>query len=228
MSNLSDREVLPPSVTLLNHPVVEEAITRLRICPQGKTYTDLVDLVGNFLAAEATRDLSTDGWSVTTRLGDPAPGRKIRGRVGLVSITRGGNDLIPAFRRMLPTSSVYHVAARRKTEVIDGKKVVSAYLIDSKLPEKLPEEMETVIVLDPLFASGSSVELVLKLLQALKAKHIIFVCVMAAPEGMDLIVERFPEVRIIMAQLDEKLDENFYIRPGLGDGSDVGNATTHD
>lgn len=230
MSNLSGREILPASVTLLNHPVVEAAITRLRICKSGRNYTDLMTLVGRFLAIEATRDLPTKEWIVTTRtMHLAAPGHDLDGRVGLVPITRGGNDLLAAFRDMLPDSSIYHVAARRKSKIgPDGNKIIWAELLDSKLPKALPKGMETMIVLDPMFATGCSIELVLSLVQALGPKRIIFVCTLAAPEGMDMITKLFPNVRIIMAQLDARLDENGYIEPGWGDGSDVSNYTEHD
>ena len=229
MSTLSGRKILPANVTLLNHPVVEVAITRLRICKGGKSYTDLMTLVGRFLAIEATRDLPTKEWIVVSRMRLQANGRELDGRVGLVSITRGGNDLIEAFRGLLPESPVYHVAARRKSKAgPNGEKIVYAELLDSKLPKTLPSGMKTMIVLDPMFASGSSAELVLNLVQTLGPSRIIFVCALAAPEGMDMIAERFPDVRVIMAQLDERLNDDSYIEPGWGDGSDISNCTEHD
>lgn len=227
MSNLSSRPV-PPNVTLVSHPVADAAVTRLRICPGGEVYTRNMEVVGQFLAVEATKDLPTEPWKVTTRMSAHAPGVKLHGRVALVSITRGGNDLIAPFRRLLPDSSIYYVAARRVTTELDGKKKVHAKLIDSKLPQAMPKEIHTAIVLDPMFASGCSVELILELLEVYKLERIIFVCLMAAFEGIDLISQRWPNVQIITAQIEEKLDENFYMVPGIGDGSDVSCLTSHD
>lgn len=214
-------KALPKNVTLLNHPVVQANITRMRICQSGGQYTQHLEVVGRFLAAEATKDLSTESWRVLTRLGLQAEGHKLIGRVGLVSIARGGNGLLRLFRELLPDSSIYHVTARRDEET--GK----ARIIDSKLPNKYdrPKDIHTMIVLDPMLATGGSAELVMQMVAELKPQKMIFVGVLAAPEGMRHLAQAFPTARIILAQVDERLNEKFYIIPGFGDGSDIENCT---
>ena len=130
----------------------------------------------------------------------------------LVSILRAGNGLIDGFSQICPEASVGHLGLYRDHETA---KPVSYY-------SSLPDEMEKrqVILGDPMLATGGSAVMAIETLRAMGVTDIVFACLVAAPEGVDAVHGKFPEVPIVTAALDRELNKVSYILPGLGDAGD--------
>jgi len=197
---------------IVEHPLLQDRLTRLR---DKKTSTAqfrfTMEEAGLLLAAEATRDLPTRPCRINTPL-KVHTGRVISGQTVLVPVLRAGLSLLPGFQRLLPAAGIGYIGLARNEQTL----VPQSYY--QKLP---PLTRQThVFLLDPMLATGGSSLAALKLLQQNGARHITLVCLLAAPEGVRKIHEAFPDVPIIAAALDEKLDHRGYIVPGLGDAGD--------
>ena len=211
---------LPDIVQVLAHPVLRTAITRLRICRRGYGAAQLLETIGSFLALEATREIETANFPVVARTGVDVMGCKLAESGALVPIMRTGNGLLMPFWRYLPDARVYHVLARRDEKTAVGR------IIDSKVPEPLPKDVRTVFILDPMLATGGSAEIVIKDVMRCNPERVVFASVFAAPEGVERLAETFPQMRILIAQMDERLNNDKFIIPGAGDLGDLLYGTT--
>jgi uracil phosphoribosyltransferase len=164
------------------------------------------------LAYEATRDLPLEAAEIETPL---ERGRfpVISGKkLCLVSILRAGNGILDGMIDLLPSARVGHIGIYREPRTLQA---VEYYL---KLPEDLADR--DVILVDPMLATGNSAVAAISRLVELKARSIKFVCLVAAPEGVDTVLGIFPDVAIVAAAVDRCLDTHGYILPGLGDAGD--------
>ncbi len=164
------------------------------------------------LAYEATRDLPLEATEIETPL---ERGRfpLIAGKkLCLVSILRAGNGILDGMIDLLPSARIGHIGIYREPRTLQA---VEYYL---KLPDDLPER--DAIVVDPMLATGNSAVAAISRLVELKARSIKFVCLVAAPEGVETVLRAFPDVAIVAAALDRCLDAHGYILPGLGDAGD--------
>ncbi|GAC1653758.1 MAG: uracil phosphoribosyltransferase [Vulcanimicrobiaceae bacterium] len=171
----------------------------------------MLEELGLFLAYEATRGLPLREESVRTPLGEAVAGR-IEVRPVVAPILRAGLGLLPGFLDVIDDAVVAHLGFYR------DPKTLQAIPYYANVPDDLNERH--VFVLDPMLATGHSGRAALDALETRGAKQTTFVCVIAAPEGIEVIRKAHPEVRIVTASIDERLNDHGYIVPGLGDAGD--------
>ncbi|MGH7097909.1 MAG: uracil phosphoribosyltransferase [Stellaceae bacterium] len=202
-----------PGFVVVDHPLVQHKLSlmRDRTTPTAE-FRRLLREISLLLAYEATRDLPLGSVAIETPL-EPGDFPLLAGKkVCLVSILRAGNGILDGMLDLLPSARVGHIGIYRDPRTLQA---VEYYL---KLPEDLPER--DVILVDPMLATGNSAVAAISRLAELSARSIKFVCLVAAPEGVDNVLGVFPDVSIFAAALDRCLDEAGYILPGLGDAGD--------
>lgn len=202
-----------PKVTIFDHPVIKHKLTMLRDVNTGTAlFRNLVTEISSLMAYEVTRELETEEVEVetpmTTTKGEVLAGKKL----GLVPILRAGLGMVDGMLSIIPAAKVGHIGVYRDPETL---KPVDYYC---KLPSDL-EERE-LLLLDPMIATGGSALAAIEFLKEKGCKSIKFLCIIAAPEGVNKIKEAHPDVDIYVAGLDECLNEDGYIMPGLGDAGD--------
>ena len=200
-------------VKIVDHPLIQHKISLLRDRNTGtKEFRDLVSEIAMLLCYEATRDLPTEEVEVETPVA-LARTKVLAGRkLALVPILRAGLGMLNGVVNMIPAARVGHVGMYRDPKTL---KPVEYYC---KLPGDVAER--TLIVVDPMLATGGSSSAALSLLKEKGAKHIILMCLVAAPEGVRVINRDHPDVPLYVAAIDEKLNDKGYIVPGLGDAGD--------
>lgn len=200
-------------LTIIDHPLVQHKLTIMRqkdVSTAG--FRRLLREISLLLAYEVTRELEV----TTTRIETPmqemdAPtleGKKL----ALISILRAGNGLLDGILELIPSARVGFVGLYRDPETLQP---VEYYC---KVPGELDVRM--TIVVDPMLATGNSSVAAIDMLKARGAKNLRFLCLLAAPEGVQRMQEAHPDVPIFTAALDEGLDDHGYIIPGLGDAGD--------
>ncbi len=210
MSEDSDAGI--PTLHVSTHPLVRHKRTHLSDRrTNSKTFRELARELTTLLIYEATADLPTGPVSYNTPL-EPATGDQVPARVGLVPILRAGLGMVEAAVDILPHAEVWHLGMYRDEET---KLPVSYY---NKLPATCPDDL--VIVLDPMLATGGSASDAISVVKRWGARWIKFVGIIAAPEGVRRVADAHPDVSMYVAALDRELDENRFIRPGLGDAGD--------
>jgi uracil phosphoribosyltransferase len=200
-------------VVEVDHPLVRHKLTLLRRveCDTAQ-FRALVEEIANLLTYEATKDLETVPLDIETPLtkmtGTAVSGKK----VAVVPILRAGLGMVDGVLRMVPVAKIGHIGMYRDEETLEP---VTYY-------EKLPDDMahRNVLVLDPMLATGGSVTVAVDALKRAGAARIKMLAILAAPEGIARLQADHPDVDIYVAGIDEKLDENGYIVPGLGDAGD--------
>lgn len=198
---------------IMDHPLVQHKVSLLRNKNTGtKEFKELVCELATLLCYEATRDLPTEEVEIETPIA-VAKTRMLSGRkLALVPILRAGLGMVDGMLALIPAAKVGHIGMYRNEETLEP---VEYYC---KLPDDIAER--EVIVLDPMLATdGSAVDAITQIKKR-GAKSIKFIGIIAAPEGMQRLQEVHPDVDIYVAAMDEKLNENGYIVPGLGDAGD--------
>jgi uracil phosphoribosyltransferase len=200
-------------LTVVDHPLVQHKLSLMRDRDTSTAeFRRLLREVSLLLAYEATRDLPLEPALIETPL-ERGSFPVIAGKkLCLVSILRAGNGILDGMIDLLPSARVGHIGIYREPRTLQA---VEYYL---KLPEDLAER--DVILVDPMLATGNSAVAAISRLVELKARSIKFVCLVAAPEGVDTVLGVFPDVAIVAAALDRCLDDHGYILPGLGDAGD--------
>lgn len=202
-----------PHLTVVRHPLVQHKLTLMRERETSTAgFRQLLREISLLLAYEVTRDLPmTTRWIETpmTEMESPVLSGK---KLALISILRAGNGLLDGVLELIPSARVGFVGLYRDEETL---KPVQYY---SKVPADLDERV--VIALDPMLATGNSSVAAIDLLKEAGAKDIRFLCLLAAPEGVARMREAHPDVPIVTAALDKRLNEKGYIVPGLGDAGD--------
>lgn len=200
-------------VTVVDHPLVQHKLTLMReVDTSTKSFRQLLREISLLLAYEVTRELPMSTKRIQTPLCEmDAP--QIEGKkLALVSILRAGNGLLDGILELIPAARVGFVGLYRDPETLEP---VQYYF---KVPEQL--EDRTVIVVDPMLATGNSSAASIDLIKQAGAKDIRFLCLLAAPEGIERMRQAHPDVPIVTASIDEKLNDHGYIVPGLGDAGD--------
>jgi len=200
-------------LNLISHPLIQHKLTFMR---NAETSTDnfrrLLREISQMLAYEATRDLATEMITIrtplTAMLSPVISGKKLC----LVSILRAGNGMLDGILEILPAARVGHIGLYRDPQTLEA---VEYYF---KVPDDISERL--VIVVDPMLATGHSAIAALNRLKAAGANLIKFVCLLAAPEGLAALQAAHADVEISVAALDECLNDQGYIIPGLGDAGD--------
>ena len=201
------------NLKIINHPLVQHKLSLMRDKEAStRSFRILIRETGTLLAYEVTKDLPLITKEIETPLMKMnAPfleGKKLC----LVSILRAGNGLLDGFLDLVPSAKVGHIGLYRDPETLVA---VEYYL---KLPELIDQRL--VIALDPMLATGHSSAAAVTRIKENGAANIRFVCLLAAPEGVEYFTKIHPDVKIYTAALDEKLNDHAYIMPGLGDAGD--------
>lgn len=199
-------------IHISSHPLVHHKVTLLSDNrTDHKTFRELVRELTRLLLYEATADLLLDDVTYDTPL-ESATGKKIGVRIGLVPIIRAGLGMVDAAVDALPHAEVWHLGMYRDE---DTHRPVSYY---NKLPATCPDDL--VLVLDPMLATGGSAIDAIAELKRWGAERVKFVGIIGAPEGVAAVTREHPDVPIYLAREDRELDDNRFIRPGLGDAGD--------
>ena len=203
---------MPQRVNVVQHPVLADRLTVLRDrrTPHGIFRQALYEAAG-ILAVEVARELPVREVDIETPL-EPTRGLRLAEEVTVVPVLRAGLGMVEGFLRLLPDARVGHLGIRRNE---DDHEPVDYY---ERLPPRLPETR--VFLLDPMLATGGSAVRALDHLTGAGARRLELVCLVAAPEGLAALEAEHPDVPIWTAAIDRGLDENAYIRPGLGDAGD--------
>ncbi|MCC1493992.1 uracil phosphoribosyltransferase [Cognatishimia sp. F0-27] len=201
------------TLTIVDHPLVQHKLTLMRRTDTSTAvFKQLLREISHLLAYEVTRELDMTTETIETPICEmEAPviaGRKL----ALVSILRAGNGLLDGIVDLIPSARVGFIGLYRDEETL---KPVQYY---NKLPANLDERL--TIVVDPMLATGNSSAAAIDLVKQAGATNIRFLCLLAAPEGVARMAEAHPDVPVVTAALDEKLNEKGYIVPGLGDAGD--------
>jgi len=204
---------MPVQVTVVDHPLIAAALTRIRDETTPNTlFRQELERIGTLLLAEATASLETVVVSVLTPV-TLTVGRVLKTQPVIVPILRAGLGFLTAAQNLMPGADIGFVGISRDEETFEPKPYVN------KLPESLTGR--TCIVIDPMLATGGSLALACSLLTDRGANTpIIVVCALAAPEGIAALEAAGINADIFTASLDERLNENAYIVPGLGDAGD--------
>ncbi len=200
-------------VYVFDHPLIQHKLAYIRDINTGtKEFRELVDEVATLMAFEITRDLPLKEVEIQTPV-SKAKVKMLSGKkLGVIPILRAGIGMVDGILKLIPAAKVGHVGLYRDPETL---KPVEYYV---KMPSDL-EERECIVV-DPMLATGGSAIEAIHSVKKRGGKHIRFMCLIAAPEGVEALKEAHPDVDIYIAGLDEKLNDHGYIVPGLGDAGD--------
>lgn len=203
---------MTPKLHVSNHPLVQHKATLLsRDSTDTRMFRELVRELTGLLMYEAMADVPVKSITYNTPL-EESEGYELEPQIGLVPIIRAGIGMVDAAADTIPSSEVWHLGMYRD-EITHTP--VSYY---NKLPKECPDDL--VVVLDPMLATGGSARDAVQVLKEWGATWIKFVGIIGAPEGVQELHHAHPDVDIYLARLDRELDENRYIRPGLGDAGD--------
>lgn len=198
---------------IFDHPLIQHKISLLRNKNTGsKEFRELVGEVSMLMCYEATRDLPLKEVEIETPVA-LAKTKVIAGRkLAFVPILRAGIGMLDGVLSMVPAAKVGHIGLYRDPQTLQPVKYYC------KLPSDINER--EVIVLAPMLATGGSAVAAIQMLKESGAANIKFMCIIAAPEGLNALTEAHPDVQVYCAALDEKLNDDKYIVPGLGDCGD--------
>lgn len=205
---------MTPQVTVIDHPFVQHKLTLMRHADTSTAkFRQLLKEVGMLLAYEVTRDLPLKYEPIKTPLAPMlAPMIASDKKMVLVSVMRAGQGLLDGIMELMPSARVGHIGLYREPTTYMA---IEYYL-------KLPHDVEhrDLLVIDPMLATGNSAIAAVDRIKEFNPMSIKFLCLLAAPEGVKHFHDHHPDVPIYTAAIDEKLDENGYIVPGLGDAGD--------
>ncbi len=200
-------------VTVVDHPLVQHKLTLMREKETSTAvFRQLLREISHLLAYEITRELAMTTKTIETPLCEMDAPVLAGKKLALVSILRAGNGLLDGVLDLIPSARVGFVGLYRDEETLQP---VQYYF---KVPQDLQDRL--VIAVDPMLATGNSSAAAVSLLKEAGAKDIRFMCLLAAPEGVARMKEAHPDVPIVTASIDERLNELGYIVPGLGDAGD--------
>ncbi|ORE95742.1 uracil phosphoribosyltransferase [Acuticoccus yangtzensis] len=209
----TDPSKLHPNVTVIDHPLVQHKLTIMRRRDTSTaSFRQLLREIAMLLCYEATRDLEIENVEIDTPI-QPMQAPVLSGKkLVFASILRAGEGLLDGMLDLVPAARVAHVGLYRDPKTLSA---VEYYF-------KAPEDMgnRRVIVLDPMLATANSAIAAIDRLKEAGATDMKFVCLLAAPEGVDNLSGNHPDVPIVAAAVDERLNEHGYIVPGLGDAGD--------
>jgi len=202
-----------PTLSVVRHPLVQHKLTILRDrATDTKTFKDLVDEIAMLMAYEATANLPLEDVPVDTPL-ERCTGRQVSGKkLTLVPILRAGLGMVEGILRLVPTARVGHIGLYRDHDTLEP---VDYYF---KVPGDAAER--DFFVLDPMLATGGSMEYTIRLLTDRGADDVTVICAVAAPEGLRRLEESGLPLRVVVGSVDEGLNATAYIVPGLGDAGD--------
>ena len=200
-------------VHVFDHPLIQHKLSYIRDARTGtKEFRELVDEVGMLMAYEVTRDLELQDVEIQTPVTKMTAKRLAGKKLAIVPILRAGLGMTDGVLSLVPAARVGHIGLYRDPETLEAVEYFA------KMPQDIDERQ--IIVVDPMLATGASAIEAISSLKKRGAKSIRFMCLIAAPEGVEKMQEAHPDVDIYIATLDEKLNDKAYITPGLGDAGD--------
>lgn len=201
------------NVTIMEHPLIKHKISRLRDKNTGTNeFRTLVEEISMLMGFEALRDLPTEDVEIETPIETCMTPMIAGKKLAIVPILRAGLGMVGGLLNLVPTAKVGHIGLYRDPETHEPHEYYC------KLPE--PIDQRTIVVVDPMLATGGSGADAVSMIKEHGGKNIKFVCIIAAPEGLKRLREEHPDIQIYVGYLDRELNENAYICPGLGDAGD--------
>ena len=201
-------------VNVIDHPLIQHKLTMMRKKETGtKDFRELLEEISMLMTYEITRDFPLKDVEIETPVAK-CVGKELADtrKVCVVPILRAGLGLQSGVVNMIPAAKIGHIGLYRDPETL---KPVEYYC---KMPSDIAER--TMLVVDPMLATGGSAAAAITMLKEKGAKKLILMCLVAAPEGVKVINDEHPDVPVYVAAVDEKLNEHGYIVPGLGDAGD--------
>ena len=200
-------------VVIMDHPLIQHKIGIIRDINTGsKDFREVIGEIATLECFEATRDLQLEEVEVQTPMAKTTVKRLSGKKLAIIPILRAGLGMVPGMQTLLPAAKVGHIGLYRDHETLEP---VEYYC---KLPADIEER--DVFVVDPMLATGGSAVDAIGQLKKHGCKNIRFLCIIAAPEGLERLKEAHPDVDIYVGALDDHLNEIGYIVPGLGDAGD--------
>ena len=197
----------------LKHPLIEHKLAILRDKKTGtKEFRELISEIGMFLCYEAMKDVKLDKVTVTTPIEKLDTGKLNEDNYAFIPILRAGMGMLDGVITVVPNAKIGHIGMYRDEKTF---KQVNYFF---NVPKGI--EKKEVFLLDPMLATGGSANDAIELLKSKGVKKIKFLCIIAAPEGLKAVTKANPDVEIYCAHIDNHLNENAYICPGLGDAGD--------
>ena len=201
------------NVTYIDHPLVQHKISMLRKKTTGTNeFRTLVEEIATLMGYEALRDLPLEDVEVETPIETCMTPMLAGKKLAIVPILRAGLGMVNGVLSLVPSAKIGHICLYRDEETHEPHEYFC------KLPN--PIEQRTIVVTDPMLATGGSAVAAIDFIKQHGGKHIKFMCIIAAPEGVKRLHEAHPDVQIYVGHLDRELNENAYICPGLGDAGD--------
>ena len=200
-------------VVITDHPLIQHKLTLMRKTSTGsKDFRELLTEITMLMGYEVTKDLPLRDVEIETPI-QKTMAKELDGKkLAIVPILRAGIGMVDGFISLIPAAKVGHVGLYRDPETCEP---VEYYC---KMPQDIGER--EVFLVDPMLATGGSATAAIELLRARGAKNIRMINLVAAPEGIEVVHSKYPEVDIYVASVDEKLNDHKYIVPGLGDAGD--------
>lgn len=200
-------------VVVMDHPLIQHKIGYIRRTDTGtKDFRETIAEIANLICYEATRDLKLKDVEIETPICKTTVKELAGKKLAVVPILRAGLGMVDGVLQLVPAAKVGHIGLYRDPETLEP---VEYYC---KLPADCAQR--EVFVVDPMLATGGSSVAAIKILKDRGCKNIHFMCIIAAPEGVERMKKEHPDVDIYIGSLDEKLNEHGYIVPGLGDAGD--------
>ncbi len=201
------------NIFIMDHPLLDHKISILRDKNTGTNeFRKLVEEISMLIGFEALSDLPTELVEIETPIEKTKMPMLSGKKLAIVPILRAGLGMVAGITSLVPSAKIGHIGLYRNEETHEPVEYFC------KLPK--PIELRTIVVLDPMLATGGSAVDAIRQIKAHGGVHIKFVCIIAAPEGVKRLHEAYPEVPIYVGNLDRQLNENAYIMPGLGDAGD--------
>lgn len=198
----------------IKHPLIKHKLGLMRKANvSSKDFRELASEVGNLLTYEATRDLEVENVDITGWAGESIAVQKLKGKkITVVPILRAGLGMLDGVLALMPNVKISVVGLYRNEETLQPVAYFDKVVKDV--------DLRTALIVDPMLATGGTLMATIELLKSKGCERILGLFLVAAPEGIEAVLQQHPEIDIYVAAIDEKLNEHGYILPGLGDAGD--------